>query len=126
MSLARLRPLPSFPRYLQQHAEIPAPFTLQASTSKTPDYQPKEFVILEALSATGLRAIRYAKEIPGVKYVIANDLSPTAATAMRRNVDYNEQGAKDTKPTEGYWGARESAGKEEWKGKVRVNEGDAL
>jgi hypothetical protein len=45
---------------------------------------------------------------------------------MRRNVDYNEQGAKDTKPTDGYWGARESAGKEEWKGKVRVNEGDAL
>lgn len=78
--------------------------------------------MLEALSATGLRAIRYAKEIPGVKYVIANDLSPTAAAAMRRNVDYNYLGPDDTEPTPTPWSSK----KEDWKGKVRVNEGDAL
>ena len=32
-------------------------------------YRPYKFVLLEALSATGLRSIRYAKEIPLVKYV---------------------------------------------------------
>lgn len=30
-------------------------------------YRPNKIVILEALSATGLRSIRYAKEIPLVK-----------------------------------------------------------
>ena len=30
-------------------------------------YRTSQFVILEALSATGLRSIRYAKEIPQVK-----------------------------------------------------------
>jgi hypothetical protein len=32
-------------------------------------YRPHKFVLLEALSATGLRSIRYAKEIPLVRFV---------------------------------------------------------
>lgn len=51
--------------------------------------KPPRTTILEALSATGLRSIRYAKEIPNVKVVLANDLSPSACEAMRRNVAYN-------------------------------------
>lgn len=47
-------------------------------------------VILEALSATGLRSIRYAKEIPGVKRIIANDLSPSAVTAIQKNLKHNQ------------------------------------
>ncbi|CDO96258.1 unnamed protein product [Kluyveromyces dobzhanskii CBS 2104] len=46
--------------------------------------------ILEALSATGLRAIRYAKEIPNVKTVVANDLLPAAVESIKRNVIYND------------------------------------
>ena len=34
------------------------------------------FKILDALSETGLRAIRYAKEIPFVTTIVANELSP--------------------------------------------------
>lgn len=45
--------------------------------------------ILEALSATGLRAIRYAHEIPHVKEVIANDLLPEAIESIKRNVQFN-------------------------------------
>ena len=83
-------------------------------------------MILEALSATGLRSIRYAKEIPlvesvfhlltstatlilQVSYVIANDLSPLAIEAMRRNVGFNGLGPTTASEL----------------GKVRVNEGDA-
>jgi len=44
--------------------------------------------ILEALSATGLRSVRYAKEIPGVRSVIANDLDPSAVDTIKRNVDF--------------------------------------
>ncbi|KAI0079917.1 N2,N2-dimethylguanosine tRNA methyltransferase [Panus rudis PR-1116 ss-1] len=83
------------------------------------EYQPYHFVILEALSATGLRSIRYAKEIPSVKYVIANDLSPTAAAAMRRNVELNGLG-EQTLPA-----SSEDAQPKVRPAKVRVNEGDA-
>lgn len=45
--------------------------------------------ILEALSATGLRSIRYAKEIPGVKEVIANDISKKAFEDIQTNIRDN-------------------------------------
>ncbi|PFH54319.1 hypothetical protein AMATHDRAFT_72825 [Amanita thiersii Skay4041] len=79
-------------------------------------YRPYKFVILEALSATGLRSIRYAQEIPHVKYVIANDCSSSAVATMRRNVELNKLGSEDgeTPTPEGVAS-----------GKVRVNEGDA-
>jgi tRNA (guanine26-N2/guanine27-N2)-dimethyltransferase len=103
-------------------------------------YRAHEFVILEALSATGLRSIRYAKEIPLVRlacrsypdsrpwtlrqlcgrYVIANDLSPPATAAMTRNVELNGLGG-DT-ATDGSGPGPEGA---ERLGKVQVNQGDA-
>ncbi|KAG4072734.1 hypothetical protein HA402_001846 [Bradysia odoriphaga] len=45
--------------------------------------------ILEALSATGLRSIRYAKEVPGIKTIIANDLSIEAVESIKENVKNN-------------------------------------
>jgi len=76
-------------------------------------YQSHGVVILEALSATGLRSIRYAKEIPLVNYVLANDLSQAACRAMRQNVDINGLGTQEE-------GTQSKA-----LPKVRVNEGDA-
>ncbi|CAL9735115.1 tRNA (guanine(26)-N(2))-dimethyltransferase, mitochondrial [Monosporozyma servazzii] len=57
-------------------------------TSKDDDY----IKILEALSATGLRAIRYAHEIPHVKQIVANDLLPAAVESIDRNIQYNNVG----------------------------------
>lgn len=48
------------------------------------------FTILDALSATGLRALRYAAELPLVSKVVANDLSAAAIESMKINIDYNE------------------------------------
>lgn len=48
--------------------------------------------ILEALSATGLRSIRYAKEIKGLKYVVANDISKEAIKAIEKNIAHNGVG----------------------------------
>lgn len=45
--------------------------------------------ILEALSATGLRSIRYAREIPGVKEITANDLSEDAVDTIKKNIEHN-------------------------------------
>lgn len=44
---------------------------------------------MEALSATGLRSIRYAKEVPGVKQIIANDLSSNAVKSIQKNIQLN-------------------------------------
>lgn len=48
------------------------------------------FRILDALSATGLRAIRYAKEIPETTKVTANDLSKQATDSIRLNILHND------------------------------------
>ncbi|KAH7483161.1 S-adenosyl-L-methionine-dependent methyltransferase [Fusarium oxysporum f. sp. albedinis] len=47
------------------------------------------FRILDALSASGLRALRYAHELPFVTSVKANDLSDTAAESIRMNAKHN-------------------------------------
>ncbi|CAO1624003.1 unnamed protein product [Sympodiomycopsis kandeliae] len=65
----------------------------QASTSASAPsgstFRPHKFTLLEALSATGLRSIRYARELPLLKYVVANDLSAGAIKAMKRNIALN-------------------------------------
>lgn len=45
--------------------------------------------ILEALSATGLRAIRYGHEIPLVSRIVANDLLAEAVNSINRSSQYN-------------------------------------
>lgn len=45
--------------------------------------------MLEALSATGLRSIRYAKEVPGIKEIVANDLSISAVQQIQHNIEAN-------------------------------------
>ncbi|KAB8198992.1 S-adenosyl-L-methionine-dependent methyltransferase [Aspergillus parasiticus] len=50
------------------------------------------FTILDALSATGLRALRYASEIPFATCVVANDLSSSAIKSMKLNIEYNGLG----------------------------------
>ncbi|PWW72986.1 hypothetical protein C7212DRAFT_347514 [Tuber magnatum] len=51
---------------------------------------PPKFTILDALSATGLRALRYALEIPFVTRTTSNDLDPSASQSMHRNIQYNK------------------------------------
>ncbi|KAJ4487917.1 N2 N2-dimethylguanosine tRNA methyltransferase [Lentinula aciculospora] len=100
-------------------SESKADVQVEYSTKSEENFNYK-ITILEALSATGLRSIRYAKEIPLVKHVLANDLSTTAVAAMKRNVELNSLGPE--KGSE----SSESARKGNLAlGKVRVNEGDA-
>ncbi|KAL4086787.1 hypothetical protein PRIC1_013847 [Phytophthora ramorum] len=46
--------------------------------------------IFEALSASGLRSIRYFQQIPGVKSILVNDMDPAAVENIKRNVAFNE------------------------------------
>ena len=62
---------------------------LEDAASPTTTTPRRKITILEALSATGLRAIRYALEIPHIQTVLANDMSPSALIAITRNTAYN-------------------------------------
>ncbi|KAG1878051.1 tRNA methyltransferase [Suillus subalutaceus] len=108
--------------------DLPGDVPTAGSTSEgnKREYRPHRFVLLEALSATGLRSIRYAKEIPLVRFVIANDLSASATAAMKRNVELNGLGPSSLDPADS---ASSSVVSEHQhlpnRGKVRINEGDA-
>lgn len=45
--------------------------------------------MLEGLAASGLRSIRFAREVPGLRSVVANDASARAVDLMCRNVQLN-------------------------------------
>lgn len=46
--------------------------------------------VLEGLAASGLRSIRFAREVPGLRSVVANDASARAVDLIRQNVQLNE------------------------------------
>lgn len=73
----------------EQEAKAPAEETKQETKPAEEEPTEPEFKILDALSASGLRALRYAHELPFVTKVTANDLSPSAANLIRTNVDHN-------------------------------------
>ena len=50
--------------------------------------------VLDALSASGLRALRYAQEISTLTHIVANDLSASATKAINLNIHHNKQEAK--------------------------------
>jgi tRNA (guanine26-N2/guanine27-N2)-dimethyltransferase len=46
--------------------------------------------VCDALSASGIRGIRYAKEVKGVKAVTLNDKNPAAVSVIKRNIRLNK------------------------------------
>jgi tRNA (guanine26-N2/guanine27-N2)-dimethyltransferase len=46
--------------------------------------------ICDALSATGIRGIRYSKEVKGIKEVVLNDKNPVAVKVMKKNIKLNK------------------------------------
>ncbi len=71
------------------------PSNLSTVGENTPGNRPKpppvpQFKILDALSATGLRAIRYSQEIPFTTSVTANDLLAEATRSIELNVKHNK------------------------------------
>ncbi|XP_061770666.1 tRNA (guanine(26)-N(2))-dimethyltransferase [Nerophis ophidion] len=46
--------------------------------------------VLEGLAASGLRSVRFALEVPGLRCVTANDFSKKAAALIARNAEYNK------------------------------------
>lgn len=74
-------------------ASASAATTVENKTNETSNPYDSDSVpfvrVLEALSATGLRAIRYGHEIPQVSKVVANDLLAEAVASISRSSQYN-------------------------------------
>ncbi|KAJ4164973.1 hypothetical protein LMH87_006625 [Akanthomyces muscarius] len=68
----------------QQPESEPAPDGQNAAKTTKPSFK-----MLDALSASGLRALRYAHELPFVTSITANDLSASAAKSIKQNVKHN-------------------------------------
>ncbi|KAL9049514.1 MAG: hypothetical protein Q9162_007185 [Coniocarpon cinnabarinum] len=66
----------------------------QTSTDTQSGHRSVPFRILDALSATGLRALRYAQEIPLATSTTANDLSAEATDSIKVNVEHNRLSEK--------------------------------
>ncbi|KAM4749549.1 tRNA (guanine(26)-N(2))-dimethyltransferase [Rhinophrynus dorsalis] len=53
---------------------------------------PEGLRVLEGLAASGLRSIRFAREVPGLHSIIANDFSASAVELIKRNIQFNGVG----------------------------------
>jgi tRNA (guanine26-N2/guanine27-N2)-dimethyltransferase len=85
------RPAPKADNKESSGTNETAPLSEQPAAVHEPAGQPSppQFTVLDALSATGLRALRYASELPFVTKVVGNDLSESAIKSMKQNVEYN-------------------------------------
>ena len=66
-----------------------------------PQFTPRGIRVLDVMTASGLRALRYTKEIEEVSKVVANDLDPNAVAALRENIRRNGISEDDIIPSTG-------------------------
>merc|ERR1719308_130867 len=71
---------------IQAHANL----KLNGKTSKAGAKCENGLYVLEALAASGLRSIRFANELEGIKEIVANDWSRQATESIRRNAVHNK------------------------------------
>ena len=64
-------------------------------------FVPPRLRVLDAMTASGLRALRYTLEVPEVASVVANDVDATALAALRENVRRNGLSEDVVLPSEG-------------------------
>lgn len=83
------RDLPSTDQPPKSSQPTEGPEATSQETGQGDPLSGPRFTILDALSATGLRALRYAQELPFVTSVTANDLSPSAVDAIKKNAEHN-------------------------------------
>ncbi|XP_012088060.1 probable tRNA (guanine(26)-N(2))-dimethyltransferase 2 [Jatropha curcas] len=77
--------------------EIPQdePCSISEEPVQTKEHKvPEPPRVLEALSASGLRALRYAIEVEGIGQVVALDNDKASVDSCRRNIEYNGRVAK--------------------------------
>ena len=62
----------------------------ELSQWKRGQYHANGIRVLEGLAATGLRSVRFALELPGVKEIVCNDFDETAFAYIKKNCAHNK------------------------------------
>jgi tRNA(guanine-26,N2-N2) methyltransferase len=88
-SLFPAPPFPTMVRHTPEGNDLAARFGITMMTDATLPAALPGLRVLEALSASGLRSVRYAKEVPGLAHVVVNDLDPAAVASILANVAFN-------------------------------------
>ncbi|KAG1676768.1 hypothetical protein FOA52_005057 [Chlamydomonas sp. UWO 241] len=73
----------------QKREEAAAASTSDGAAAAPQSARPQGATLLEGLAASGLRSIRYAREVPGLSKIVANDLDPEVVASMKRNTAFN-------------------------------------
>lgn len=76
-------------KQLKEYEESLDGSELLKNSSEAQDNTKDGITVLDALAASGLRSIRYWKEIPGVKHVTINDLTEAAIDRAKDNLRNN-------------------------------------
>lgn len=86
-------------RYLERKTKMKEHTEIETNSNDNNDrspFPPKQGItILDALAASGLRSIRYLKEIPNVKHITINDLDPNAVKMALENCRTNQVSDED-------------------------------
>lgn len=56
----------------------------------------KDLILCDAFSASGIRGLRYGKEIDNLAKIILNDVSPKAISLIEKNVEINQKELKNS------------------------------
>ncbi|GIX86947.1 hypothetical protein CEXT_804111 [Caerostris extrusa] len=75
---------------LKQFAKNPPKAKSKKEVKNCSDDNNSGIRILEALSASGLRSIRFAKELPNLEKIVANDRNTQAFLSIQRNIKHNK------------------------------------
>ncbi|GIX70473.1 hypothetical protein CDAR_280601 [Caerostris darwini] len=75
---------------LKQFAKNPPKAKSKKEAKNYSDDNNSGIRILEALSASGLRSIRFAKELPNLEKIVANDRNIQAFLSIQRNIKHNK------------------------------------
>ena len=81
------------PVFYNPEAEITRDISVSAIQVFQKQFKNK-ITICDALAGTGIRGLRYAKEISGIKKVILNDKNPVAVKLIKKNIKENKLSRK--------------------------------
>lgn len=81
------------PVFFNPEAELTRDISVSAIQTFQKEFKNK-ITICDALAGTGIRGLRYAREITGIKKVILNDKNPEAVKTIKKNIKENKLSRK--------------------------------
>ncbi len=83
-------PTTSMPVFYNPQSELNRDITISAIQAFLNSHGKMEARVCTPLAGTGIRAVRIAKEVDGIKCVVAGDCNPNAAELVKRNSELNK------------------------------------